>query len=223
MERGGYGGLVRIDIWSDIVCPWCYIGKRRLERALSDFEHADEVELHWRSFELDPNAPPVREGDPAARLAQKYGMTVAQARASSARITDLARADGLEYHLDTARSGNTFAAHRLMHFAGDRGRQGHLKERLLAAYFCEGQAIGDPDVLLAQAVEIGLDPIEVRAVLDGDAYADEVRADEAEAAQREITGVPFFLLGGRFGIPGAQESETMLTMLRRAWATLEAA
>lgn len=209
---------MRIDIWSDVICPWCYIGKRRFERALSDFEHAGEVQLHWRSFELDPNAPPVREGDPTARLVRKYGITVDQAQAANDRLMHLAAAEGLDYHLESTRSGNTFAAHRLLHLAGQRGLQGELKERLLAAYFSEGEAIGDPAVLLAQATAVGLEGSEVRELLEGDAYANDVRADEAEAAEREITGVPFFLLGGRFGIPGAQEVDTILAMLRRAWA-----
>jgi predicted DsbA family dithiol-disulfide isomerase len=214
---------VRIDIWSDVVCPWCYIGKRRLEAALALFEHADQVEVHWRSFELDPGAPPVREGDPAERLARKYAMTLDAAREANRRLTALAAADGLEYRLDATRSGNTFDAHRLLHLAAERGRQDHLKERLMAAYFCEGQAVGDHAVLQAQAEAVGLDPMEVTAVLAGDAYADAVRADESEAADREVTGVPFFLVDGHFGIPGAQEPDTIVATLRRAWARREPA
>jgi predicted DsbA family dithiol-disulfide isomerase len=206
-----YREPVRIDVWSDVVCPWCYLGKRRLERALAGFEHRDAVEVHWRSFELDPNAPAVREGDPAGRLARKYGISVEEARTASERLTALA-----------ARSGNSFNAHRLLHLAEGHGVQDQLKERLLAAYLCEGQAIGDPNVLLAQATTAGLDPAEVREVLETDAYAEDVRADEAEAAELEINGVPFFLLGGRFGIPGAQEVDTMVAVLERAWQKLEA-
>ncbi len=214
--------VVRIDVWSDVVCPWCYIGKRRLERALVDFEHGDELEVHWRSFELDPNAPAVREGNPASRLARKYGISVDEAEVAGQRLTALAAAEGLDYRLDAARSGNSFAAHRLLHFAGERGVQDRMKERLLAAYLCEGQAIGDRTVLLAQAAAVGLDPAEVQEVLEGDDYAGDVRADEAEAVEREINGVPFFLVGGRFGIPGAQETDTMVAVLRRAWLKLEA-
>ncbi len=217
-----YGEPVRIDIWSDVVCPWCYIGKRRLERALADFEHRDQVEVHWRSFELDPHAPAVREGDPAGRLARKYGISVDQAQAASERLSALAAGEGLQYRLQTARSGNSFNAHRLLHLAEERGRQDQLKERLLAAYLCEGLAIGDTNVLLTQAVSVGLDPTEVREVLESDAYAEDVRADEADAAEREINGVPFFLVGGRFGIPGAQEVDTLVAVLRRAWVKLEA-
>jgi predicted DsbA family dithiol-disulfide isomerase len=204
------------------VCPWCYIGKRRLERALSEFEQGEEVEVHWRSFELDPNAPSVREGDPAGRLARKYGISVDEARAAHERMTALAAAEGLHYRLGATRPGNSFMAHRLLHLAREHGLQNQLKERLLAAYFCEGAAIGDPDVLLSQAGAVGLETSEVDKVLKSGAYGDEVRADEAEATEREITGVPFFLVGNRFGIPGAQDTDTMLIVLRRAWASIEA-
>jgi predicted DsbA family dithiol-disulfide isomerase len=208
---------VRVDIWSDVVCPWCFLGKRRFEAALGAFEHASEVEIRWRSFELDPRAPSVREGDQAARLASKYGLSIEQARAAQHRLTALAAAEGLQYRLDRTRPGNTFDAHRLIHLAGDRGRQSEVKERLLAAYLCEGQAIGDTAVLLAEGVAAGLDPADVAQVLEGDAYARDVQADEIEARERQITGVPFFLIDGAFGIPGAQDDETMLTILRRAW------
>ncbi len=209
---------MRVDIWSDVVCPWCYLGKRRFETALGAFEHASEVEIRWRAFELDPHAPSVRDGDQAARLASKYGLSVEQARAAQDRLTALAAAEGLHYRLNRTRPGNTFDAHRLIHLAGDRGCQDEVKERLLAAYLCEGQAIGDTAVLLAEATASGLDSAEVTELLEGDAYAREVRADEMEAREREITGVPFFLIDGTFGIPGAQDEDTMLMILRRAWA-----
>ena len=209
---------MRIDIWSDVVCPWCYIGKRRLEKALSQFEFADSIEVHWRSFELDPSAPPVRPGDPAERLARKYGISVDQARGANSRLTALAEAEGLDYHLATTRSGNSFDAHRLIHLAAETGQQSEMKERLLSAYLCEEQAIGDPETLYEQAVKVGLDAGRVRQVLDGSEFADDVRADEAEAANREISAVPFFLIDGRFGIPGAQDTDTVLAILRRAWA-----
>jgi predicted DsbA family dithiol-disulfide isomerase len=212
---------VRIDIWSDVVCPWCYIGKRRLEKALGQFEHADALEVHWRSFELDPSAPPVRPGDPAERLARKYGISVDQARSANARLTALAEAEGLDYHLASTRSGNSFDAHRLIHLAAESGLQSEMKERLLSAYLCEEQPIGEPDTLYEQAVKVGLDAGRVRQVLDGDEFADAVRADEAEASHREISAVPFFLIDDRFGIPGAQDTETVLAILRRAWAKAE--
>ena len=206
-----------VDIWSDVVCPWCYIGKRRFERALAAFPHGDEVRVRWRSFELDPTAPPIRQGDPVQRLSAKYGISPEQARAAHARLTALAADEGLEYRLATARSGNSFDAHRLVHLAAEHGLQDALEERLMAAYLCQEQAIGDRGVLLAAAVASGLPEDAVTAVLEDGTYADAVRADEAEAAARGVSGVPFFLIDGTFAIPGAQDPETILTILRRAW------
>ena len=204
-------------MWSDVVCPWCYIGKRRFERALARFPHRDQVQIRWRAFELDPTAPAVREGDPARRLAARYGMSPDQARAAQARITAAAAEEGLEYRLGGARSGNTFDAHRVIRLAADRGVQDRVAEALMAAYLCEEMAIGDRGVLVEVAGRAGLDPAEVRTALEEGSYAGDVREDQAEAAARGITGVPFFLLGGRFGIPGAQDPDTILVMLGRAW------
>ncbi len=208
---------MRIDVWSDVVCPWCYIGKRRLEAALAGFEHADQVEVAWHAFELNPGAPAVLEGDYAGRLAAKYGMTRQQAEAANQRLTGLAAAEGLDFHFDQARPGNTFAAHRLLHWAAGQGRQDELKERLLRAYFTEGVAVGRYDELERLAGEVGLDRAAAREVLDGDRHAEEVRADEQQAAELGASGVPFFVVDGRFAIPGAQDAETMLAVLRRAW------
>jgi predicted DsbA family dithiol-disulfide isomerase len=204
-----------VEIWSDVVCPWCFIGKRRFEQALASFDHP--VEITWRSYELNPNAPPVRDGSSAERVARKYGISVEDAAAQYQRITDLAAALGLEYHLDRARWGRSFDAHRLIHLAHDRGIQDAVKERFLAAYLQEGVAIGLPEELAPIAVSAGLDAAEVDAVLAGDAYADAVRADEERALELGITGVPFFVVDGRFAMPGAQDPETMLAILERAW------
>jgi predicted DsbA family dithiol-disulfide isomerase len=206
---------MQVQIWSDVVCPWCYIGKRRFETAVASFRHP--VDVVWRSYELNPNAPPVREGSNVERIAGKYGISVGQAAAQYRRIAELARAEGLDYHLDRARAGSSFDAHRLLHLAGERGVQDAVKERFLAAYLEEGVAIGLPDQLAPLAVDAGLDAAEVEAVLAGDAYGDMVRADEAEAIEIGITGVPFFVIDGRFSIPGAQDPETMLRVLERAW------
>ena len=208
---------MQVDIWSDVVCPWCYIGKRRFEKALDRFSHKEDVTVSWRSFELDPTAPPVRDGDPAERLAAKYGMTVDHARGAARRITETAAAEGLRYRLDAARSGNTFDAHRILHLARGSGLQDALEEALMGAYLCDGQAIGTRQVLVGVATAVGLDEHAVAATLDTDAHAAEVRADEAEAAARGITGVPFFLVDGRFGVPGAQDPDTLLAILNRAW------
>jgi len=208
---------VRVEVWSDVVCPWCYIGKRHLEAALADFAHADEVEVVWRSFELDPQAPATREGDYAGRLAAKYRTGRDQAQAMIDRMTATAAAAGLDFRFDRARPGNTFDAHRLLHLAAARGAQGDLKERLLRATFTEGDPISDRDTLVRLAVDVGLDAEKVGAVLTGDAYAAEVRADERRAAELDITAVPTFVIDNGAPLPGAQPPHVLRRVLDRAW------
>jgi predicted DsbA family dithiol-disulfide isomerase len=208
---------MRVEIWSDVVCPWCYVGKRNFETALAGFEHRDEVEVTWRSFELDPSAPAAREGDYPSHLAKKYGMSRAQAQQMIDSMTKTGAGVGLVLDFERARPGNTFDAHRLLHLAADRGVQGALKERLQRATFTEGEPIGDRQALLRLAVEVGLPEAEVAAVLDGDAYADHVRADERLALDLGISAVPFFVIEGRFGVPGAQPPDVLLRALERAW------
>ena len=215
---------LRLDIWSDIACPWCYIGKRRLETALATFEHASAVEIVWRAFELDPSAPAILDGGPnyADRLASKYRTSTAQAEGMLKKMTDTAAADGLEFRFDRIRPGNTFDAHRLIHFAHEQGKQDAMKERLLRAYMTEGQPIGDREVLVTLAGEAGLDTAAAREVLETGRYADDVRTDEAVARELEISGVPFFLLGGRLGVSGAQPADVLLGALEKAWSNLAA-
>ncbi len=212
------GKQLQIDVWSDIVCPWCAIGKRRLETALAKFPHRDDVEVVWRAFELDPSAPRVREGDQASHLAKKYGRTKAQAEDMIRNVADVAAKDGLEFDLLGARSGNTFDGHRLLHLAAERGLQGALKERFFRAYMSEGAPIGEPEVLARLAVEAGLDAEEVRATLASDKYAKEVREEESAARTIGISGVPFFVFGGRLAVSGAQPAEVLLRALEEAWA-----
>lgn len=214
---------MKVEIWSDVVCPWCAIGKRRFDQALERFDHRDDVEVVWRSFELDPSAPPVREGALVDQLARKYGMSREQAEASQARLTDLAEIEGLEFNFGQARGGNTFHAHRLLQFAAAAGRQAELGEKLFQAYFRDGQAIGTRAVLRHVAIDAGLDPIAVDEVLDSGAYTAEVRADEVEAAELGVTGVPFFAIDRRYGIAGAQAAEILLEALDTAWAEREVA
>jgi len=209
---------VRIDIWSDVVCPWCYIGKRRFETALGRFEHAADVEVVWRSFELDPAGPRQRDGHLVDLLAAKYGMSREEAEAANARVTALAADEGLAYRLEAARPANTFDAHRLIHLAASRGLGGRAKETFLAAYFTEGAALGDRDTLAGLAARVGLDAEEVAAVLDSDAFAADVRVDEQEAHQLGVTGVPCFVIDGRFAVAGAQSPELLLQAMRRVWA-----
>jgi predicted DsbA family dithiol-disulfide isomerase len=211
-----------VEVFSDVVCPWCYIGKRRFEAALARFAHAGEVEVTWRSFELDPDAPRDRQGPPAERLAEKYGVSLEEAQAMNARVSEAAAQDGLEYHLDRARGGNTFDAHRMIHLAAAHGLQDEAKERLMRAYFTEGEAIADPETLVRLIAEVGVDAAQARAALAGDAYADAVRADEELAGRMGVSGVPFFVLGRRYGVSGAQPPEALLQALEQAWEELAA-
>jgi predicted DsbA family dithiol-disulfide isomerase len=209
---------MHVEIWSDVVCPWCYIGKRRFEAALDRFAHRDEVEVVWRSFELDPGAPTRHPGTLDDMLARKIGTTPAQAAAMNARVTALAAAEGLAYRLDRAQPGNTFDAHRLIHLAADHGLQGAMKERMLKAYFTDGLAVGDPDALVQIAAEAGIDEAEARAVLAGDEYADAVRADGRRAAAFGIRGVPFVVVDEQYGVSGAQAPDAFLEVLEQGWA-----
>jgi predicted DsbA family dithiol-disulfide isomerase len=209
---------MRVEIWSDVVCPWCYIGKRRFEQALAAFPHRDEVDVIWRAFELDSSAPAERTGGYADNLAAKYGVPVAQAQQMIDTMTAAAAQDGLDFHFDTARPGNTFDAHRLLHLAAERGVQDAVKERLLRATFTEGEPIGDAETLVRLVAEAGLDADEARAVLASDRYAAEVRGDERQAQAYGITGVPFFVVDGRYGVSGAQPAEALGQVLSQAWA-----
>jgi predicted DsbA family dithiol-disulfide isomerase len=207
---------VRVEIWSDVVCPWCYIGKRHFELALAEFEARDEVEVVWRSFELDPGHPRDAEGDLAEALAAKYGSSVEQARAMIDGMSERAAQVGLRYELHSAVPANTFDAHRLIHLATARGLQDAAEERLFTAYMVEGKDVGDRATLVRLAGEIGLDEAEAEGVLAGSDYADEVRADEREAGQLGVTGVPFFVIDRAYGISGAQPPEHILAALRHA-------
>ena len=209
---------MKVEIWSDIVCPWCAVGKARFEAALERFAHRDAVEVVWRSFELDPGAPTERPESQDEYLATKYGTSVAQAAQMHAQMTATAAQEGLDFRFDRARSGNTFDAHRLLHLAAAHGLQHQMKQRLLLAYFTEGESIGDRATLTRLAVEVGLDHATVAAALESAAYADAVRADEAEAAQLGISGVPFFAIDRAFGVSGAQPADLLLEALEKAWA-----
>jgi len=208
---------VRVEIWSDVVCPWCYVGKRNFEAALAQFEHRDDVEVTWRAFELDPSAPSEREGDYATHLARKYGMSVEQAQQMIETMTATGAAAGAVLDFSKARPGNTFDAHRLIHLAGERGVQAAVKERLLRATLGEGEPIGDRGVLVRLAVEAGLPAEEAAAVLESDTYAAEVRAEEDLAFELGISAVPYFVIDRTFGVPGAQPPDVILRALRRAW------
>ena len=209
---------MRVDIWSDVVCPWCYVGKRRFEAALAAFPHRDIVEVRWRSFELDPRAPRRRDGDRIEHLAAKYRIPRDQAEAMDRQITEAGRSVGLDFHLDRTQGGNSFDAHRLLHLATEQGLADEVKERLLRGYFSEGEPIGDPAVLARLAIEAGLSAAEVDDVLAGDRYAESVRADEAAARALGATAVPFFVIDETYGIAGAQPPEIFTNVLERAWS-----
>jgi predicted DsbA family dithiol-disulfide isomerase len=208
---------MKVEVWSDVVCPWCYIGKRRLETALERFPHRDEVEVVWRSFQLDPSVP---EGDthptlPA--LAAKYGRSVDEMRSMMEQVEQVAAAEGLDYHLSDGVSGNTLLAHQLLHLAAEHGKRNELKERLLHAYFEEGRSVFDVDSLVLFAVEVGLDETEVRAALADRRYLAAVREDGDTAQALGATGVPFFVVDRKYGAAGAQPAELLLNILERAW------
>lgn len=210
-----------VEVWSDVVCPWCCIGRAHLQLALAEFEHGRSVEVTWRSFELNPASPRMATGSLAEQLGRKYGGTPADIEAMFEGVTARAAAVGLDFRFDQAQSGNTVDAHRLLHLARAAGRQDELKERFFTAYFTEGEAIGDPGTLSRLARQVGLDPADVDDVLATDRYLDEVRADEAEAHALQVSGVPFFVIDRRYAVAGAQPTEVLVGALRRAWAERE--
>ncbi len=209
---------MRIEVWSDLVCPWCYIGKRRLERALAGFAHRDRVEVVHRSFQLNPD---IARGTTIPRremLKTKYHLSDDQVETMDEQMERLAAEDGLDYDLSGGPTGNTLDAHRLAHHARALGRQDAVVERLFCAYFTEQRSIFDHDSLLALMSDVGLDAEAVRRVLDSDAYADEVKADHRDATTIGARGVPLFVIDGQFGISGAQPVEAFTEALERAWS-----
>jgi predicted DsbA family dithiol-disulfide isomerase len=199
---------VDVEIWSDIACPWCYVGKRRFEAALAEFEHRDEVTVSWRSFELDPDAPREREGNRTERLAEKYGMTVEQAAGAERQLVEVAAGEGLTFRFDIARSGRTFDGHRIIHLAAEHGLQDVMKERLLRAYFSEGELVGDHETLVRLATEAGLPEAEARATVASDRYA----------RRLGISAVPTFVVDRALGASGAHPPDQLLELLRQGWA-----
>ncbi len=211
-----------VEIFSDIVCPWCAVGRARFAAALDLFAHRDAVEVVHRSFELDPNAPTQRTGSYEEHLSKKYGMSIEQARRSGEHLTEVAALDGLEFNFERLQGGNTFDAHRLLCLARDVGIQDELVDAFMVGYFRDGLAVGDSDAIARVATQTGLVDTRVREVLESQEYGEEVRADEARAQSLGITGVPFFLVDGRFAIPGAQPIERFTMGLERAWEKLTA-
>jgi predicted DsbA family dithiol-disulfide isomerase len=207
---------MRVDIWSDVVCPWCYVGKARFENALSDFPHRDQVEVVYRSFELDPGYPAGMRETARAMLRRKYGMPEEQARAAEERLAGLAQAEGLGFDPDRP-VGNTYDLHRVIHLARAKGLQQELLTALNQAYFARGRQVFDRDVITEVAAAAGLDAGAVTEVLDSDEYAGAVRQDEREARDLGISGVPFFVFDMALGVSGAQPAETFTEALNQAW------
>ncbi|GAA3738806.1 DsbA family oxidoreductase [Streptomyces tremellae] len=215
---------MRVEIWSDIACPWCYIGKARFEKGLAAFAERDGVEVVHRSFELDPAAAPAPGETVVDLLAAKYGRSREEAQAMEEHVASNARAEGLGYRTEGRDHGNTFDLHRVLHLAKERGVQSELLDLAYRANFAEERSVYAPDTVLAIAVEAGLDGAEVRSVLaDPDAYADAVRDDEREAAELGANGVPFFVLDRRYGLSGAQPVEVFTQALQQAWESRAAA
>jgi predicted DsbA family dithiol-disulfide isomerase len=212
-----------VEIWSDIACPWCYVGRARVAAALARFEHRDEVTVVWRSFELDPDAPVEREGSHAERIARKYGRTLQEVAEMDAQLTAAAAADGLTIDFSRVRSGTTFDGHRLVHLAAVHGKQDAMKERLFRAYFSEGALLSDHATLQALGVDVGLPADEIRELLLTERYAEEVRDDERTAQSAGISAVPCFVIDRKYGASGAQPPETLLEFLQHGWAQREAA
>ncbi len=214
---------MKVEIWSDVVCPFCYMGKRKFERALERFEHRDEVEVTWRSFQLDPSL----KADPGQSvheyLAKRKGMPMEAVRRMHERLITAAAEVGLRYDFDKTVIANTFDAHRLTHLARSRGLQALLEERLFAAYFTEGRNIGDRETLASLAAEVGLDREEARKALTEGRYAEEVRSEAAEAQSLGADGVPFFVFDRAYAVAGAQDSDLFLEVLQKVHAEREAA
>jgi len=209
---------MQVEIWSDVVCPWCYLGKRNFEQALQQFGHRDEVDVVYRSFELDPSAPPGQTTPTVQLLASKYGMTAAQAEAAQRQMEERAAQAGLTFRMEGLRSGNTRDAHRLLQLARERGRQAELVEQLHRAYFSDQESIFDHASLIRLAADAGLDAAEAEAVLSSDEYEDAVTADERTAHALGANGVPFFVIDRRYGISGAQPAAVMAQALDEAWS-----
>ncbi|MCW3086288.1 MAG: disulfide bond formation protein DsbA [Bacteroidetes bacterium] len=209
---------MKIEIWSDVMCPFCYIGKRKFENALAQFEHKEEVEIVWKSFQLNPDQQTVPGKNINQYLAEIKGWSLEQAKSMNDRVTAMAKEVGLEYDFDKAVIANSFDAHRLIQLAKKSGKGDAAEERLFKAYFTEGKNTADREVLVQLGSDIGLDPTQVKEMLESNAYAEDVHKDVYEAQQVGVTGVPFFVLGSKYAVSGAQESATFLQALKTTWS-----
>ena len=209
---------MKVEIWSDVVCPFCYIGKRKFEKALAGFAHRADVQVEWKSFQLNSDFVPVPGESIHASLAKKKGVPEAEGRRMNEHMAQIAKEVGLDYQFDQAVPANTFLAHQLIHFGAHHGQQDATKERLMAAYYLEGQNLNDLDTLLKLGAEVGLDPAAARQALAAGTYANEVRRDEYEAQQIGVQGVPFFVFEDKYAVSGAQPSAVFAEVLDKVWA-----
>jgi len=208
---------MKIEIWSDVACPWCYIGKRRFETALAAFPHRDSVEVQWRSYQLDPTLPEHYDGSELEYLSSRKGIAMAQLAQMVEHVAAQAKGEGLDFRFDDIVVANSFPAHRLIHLAAAHGQQDAAKERLLSDHFEHGKDIGNADYLTSVGLDLGIDAGEVAELVSTDKYADDVRQDFAEGRALGITGVPFFVIDRKFGLSGAQPAETFTAALEQAW------
>ena len=209
---------MRVDIWSDVVCPFCYIGKKRLEAAAQ--EAGIELEVHWHSYQLDPEAPVRQEVSNSERLAQKYGRSVAEVEEMQRNIAEMAKAEGIEFNWEGANSGNTFNAHRIIHLAQSKGLGTDAQEAFFYSYMTQGLAIGERETLEDVAARIGLNPVEVDDLLDSDEFSDFVKfVQEVAQDQLKVTGVPFFVFDQRVALAGAQPKDVFLQVFEKALET----
>ncbi len=208
---------MKVEIWSDVVCPFCYIGKRKFEKALNAFEEKDNVEIVWRSFQLDPDLEFVPGQSVHEYLAQRKGVSVEKGKEMNDYMSKVAKEVGLDYNFDIAVLNNTMDAHRLLHLAAKHGLQSEMKERLFSAYYTEGKNIGDIDTLIVLAKELGLEGEDVRTVLESDAFKKDVELDQHTAQQIGARGVPFFVFNDKYAVSGAQPSEVFAQVLEKVW------
>ena len=209
---------MKVEIWSDVMCPFCYIGKRRFENALARFPHKDAVEVEWKSFQLDPSIKSEPGKNINQYLAERKGWSLEQARQLNSQVTETAASVGLHYDFDKAVVANSFDAHRFAHLAAGQGLGDAAEEALFKAYFTEGRDVSDHNILAQLGMEIGLDPIQVKQALDGDAYVADVRHDIQEAQSLGARGVPFFVLDRKYAVSGAQPEDTFTQALEQAFA-----
>ena len=212
---------MNVEIWSDVMCPFCYIGKRKFEKALEQFPHKDEIKIIWKSFQLDPNTITDPSLNTIENLRLKKGWSKEQANETIAHVSDIAKQVGLNFNFDKAVVANSFDAHRLSHLAKKYNKQNELEEKLFSAYFTEGKNTADYETLLKIAEEIGMDKIEASTVLKGNEFSNEVHQDVEQAQQIGVRGVPFFVLNQKYAISGAQESETFLQALNKAYVEIK--